>query len=94
MATTLSTTGLTPAESQFLDECRAGADCKTSSAQVQRLQKLLADEQAKQAKAIVAHQDTLKKVLSSKSPAVPVPSGATVQRQTVGGVDSLIVSTA
>ncbi len=37
-------------------------------------------------------QAFLKSILDARNPPVPVPDGATISRQTVSGVDSLVVT--
>jgi hypothetical protein len=93
MPTTVSTTALTPFEIQGLNESSTGQACTNIASQIAAAQKHLADLQKKQPTVNVAHQATLNRVLSSRTPKVTVPPGATIVRTTVNGVDSLLVQT-
>lgn len=88
---TVSTTPLSATETKYLDQCRTGAACASLEQQISRVESQLAELQSRRAAAATAHQTTLKEVLTAKS--VDVPDGATISRQTVDGVDSLIVAT-
>lgn len=92
MPTTVSTTPLTPADIQLLAECNAHADCTKCDAQISILQNQIAQLRNKKATAAAGFATVMSTILTSKN--VQVPVGATVVRQTVGGVDSLLVQTA
>lgn len=91
MPTVVSTTPLNATETKYLNECRTSSACASLESQISRAQNNLAELQARRPAASTAHQTTLKDVLTGKS--VGVPAGATITRQTVGGVDSLVVTT-
>ena len=93
MTTTVSTTSLTAAETQLLNECNAHGLCNSLATEITRLQTRLALLQTRKTTADMAFQVVMGTVLSSKNPPVTVPSGATIVRQTVSGTDSLLVQT-
>lgn len=88
MATTVSTTPLTPADIQLLAECAAHGQCLGLAAQITRLQAQVAQLQARKVTADAAFSTVMKTILTSKS--VSVPDGATIVRQD----NNLLVQTA
>ncbi len=91
MPTTVSTTPLTAAESQFLNECTAGKQIVLLTEQLARQQAQVTRTNTSLTAAQAALQKDMATVLASRSPAIPVPTGDMIVRQTVGGVDSLLV---
>jgi len=87
MATTVSTTALTPADIQLLTECSAHIQCTGLASQITRLQAQVAQLQARKVTADAAFQGVMKTVLTSKS--VSVPDGSTIIRQ----ANNLLVQT-
>ena|ERR1022692_2757933 len=94
MATTVSTTQLTPAETQFLNECKASSAITSTTTQIAALNARILQLQTEKTKATIELQTVMTKVLSSKNSPVTVPPKAIIVRQLINNVDSLIVQTA
>lgn len=91
MPTTVSTTPLSPADIQLLGECSAHGQCVNLVKQITQLQEQLTKAQARKTSSDAAYAAVMNTILTSKS--VDIPNGAKVVRQTVNGVDSLLVQT-
>lgn len=91
MPTTVSTTPLTPADIKLLGECSEHDLCARLTSQITQLQYQLAQAQARKSTADKAYSAVKNTILTSHG--VAIPNGATIIRQTVAGVDSLLVQT-
>jgi hypothetical protein len=97
---TISTTPLTAKESAAIDCNRDVTTSDMLASQISKLQEpggpaaratILAQVQAKKAALDPTVQTFFASILAARKPPVSVPAGGTISRQTVSGVDSLVV---